>query len=145
MHKKDARYDNLKLSMFNINVMNYFNTIQNVICDSADEEIARNRNKEKIWPILVETLDKVKEVIRYNEEEFQKNSDYIVKRISLLESMNLDSDDYLRKKRMENFKRNCWWICSSKFKNNNIKQKYPLGVLVITDLFISNEALKDYM
>ena len=58
MHKKEARLEYYKQSVFTLNVMNYFNTIQNEICDSALQKPGQINNwritKLRIFQMQIE-------------------------------------------------------------------------------------------
>ena len=121
------------------------------INDAASKElVACSNNKTKqdeINGIKDMFLKKIKETSDSNEKEFEKilATSTLDPLINMTKSVLAQGNKAQKEEHnREVLKHTCWYIKRSYLKNPKISSKYPLGVLVVTDLHLSEKTLEYY-
>lgn len=101
-------------------------------------------NKQLVVKAKAELFKKISEVEEFNLNEFDKNEQLILSRINDLKKKNLDEKIFKEQQTDELVSLDCWFISKLTIKKQKNKEKYPLGLLVITDLKVSKEKVSSF-
>lgn len=125
-------------------ISSHFESIIQSVENSEKRQIKDFRSEEKAQELakLKESfIARIKKVEQFNLNEFEKNQDEITSMISSLKNLKLKDEELKEKQIRELVKQDCWYICPFYLKKKSNKVKYPLGLLVVTDLKVSPNKL----
>lgn len=138
---KDSLGNSLKFML-----TTYFKKIRQEI-ESSTASMSKKMNnteKESLLKAKFEIENKINEIEAFNLKELEKNHDSVVSRVNELKKLNLDESQFELKQYRELLKQNCWFISSANLKKKTNKLKYPLGILILTDLHLPAHRLQHF-
>ncbi len=125
--------ESLKLSFKHV-IINHFKEIKDKISSLKEKS---NQNK-----VIDKFTKKVEELEAHNLTEFDENYNLIISSLKSLEKS--DTNAQVDQQLKELIKLNCWLIDNEHFKATKYESKYPFGLLVLMDFFVSNEDLSHF-
>ena len=121
-------------------------------CVKSDIESTTKKLQKSSSPNEAQLLEKTKaefekkiqEIEEFNLNHLESNYEFIAAKINEIKKLNLKEETFDLKQKKELLKQNCLYIQPSNFKKKNVRSKYPLGVLIVTDWLIAHEKFYNF-
>jgi hypothetical protein len=127
-------------------INSYFNQKIEILdlIEKRIKKVMKSKEIEDIAKIKTDCVKKITELKELNLEEFAKNFGSIVSTLKEIKNLNLNENKFKSKQIKELIKHNCWYIHPDDLKKRSNRLKYPFGILVLTDLHVSEGLFSSY-